>query len=383
MSLLFLLPAGLVALAALLLPALIHLARRSEQRPTVFAALRWLRPKPRPRHRIRFDEWPLLLVRLLLVAVTALLLARPVLHGADDLRPRVAVAPGLDAAAMRASLPGAADAQWLWLAPGLPSVDAVPVAGGSIPSFVRELDAALPPGVPLTIVVPDVLVGVDGERPRLTRRVNWKIVPARTMQPAAVAVPATPRLAVRYAPERAFAARYLQAAAVALNEGGTVDIAPTPGDLPASGALAWLVPGTVPEPLVAWVRRGGVVLLDADADFDDAPEPAALAHDADGRPLAEGAAFGRGRVLRLTRPLTPEAMPGLLDGTFPRLVRGLIAAPVPPPARVSAVDLAPRVGATGFPVQPRELAHLLALLAAALFLVERWLATGRRGRAGV
>ena len=43
MSLALLLPAGLAALAALLLPLLVHLARRSEQRPTVFAALQWLR----------------------------------------------------------------------------------------------------------------------------------------------------------------------------------------------------------------------------------------------------------------------------------------------------------------------------------------------------
>ena len=64
MNLALLLPAGLAALAAVLLPLLIHLARRSEQRPTVFAALQWLRRKPKPRHRIRFDEWPLLLVRL-------------------------------------------------------------------------------------------------------------------------------------------------------------------------------------------------------------------------------------------------------------------------------------------------------------------------------
>ena len=64
MSLAFLLPAGLAALAALVVPLLLHLARRHEQTPTDFAALRWLRQKPKPRHRIRFDEWPLLLVRL-------------------------------------------------------------------------------------------------------------------------------------------------------------------------------------------------------------------------------------------------------------------------------------------------------------------------------
>ena len=40
-------PAGLLALAALAAPLLIHLAKRTQQRPTDFAALRWLRPKPR------------------------------------------------------------------------------------------------------------------------------------------------------------------------------------------------------------------------------------------------------------------------------------------------------------------------------------------------
>jgi hypothetical protein len=74
------------------------LARRSEQRPTVFAALQWLRQKPKPRHRIRFDEWVLLVLRVLLVVLLALLLARPVLFGAASDAPFVAVAPGVAAA---------------------------------------------------------------------------------------------------------------------------------------------------------------------------------------------------------------------------------------------------------------------------------------------
>jgi hypothetical protein len=110
MSLALLLPAGLAALAALLLPLLLHLARRHEQTPTDFAALRWLRQKPKPRHRIRFDEWPLLLLRMLLLALLALWLARPVLSGMDDTRPRIVVAPGMDATAVRAQA-GNADAR--------------------------------------------------------------------------------------------------------------------------------------------------------------------------------------------------------------------------------------------------------------------------------
>jgi hypothetical protein len=153
-SLAFLIPAAFAALAALLLPLLIHLARRSEQRPTQFAALRWLRQKAKPRHRIRFDEWPLLIVRLLLVALMALLLARPVLHGGESHTPYVAVAPGVDVAKARAAL-AQTQARWHWLAPGFPQIDATPeAANASLPSLLRELDSNLPEDVALTVFVP-------------------------------------------------------------------------------------------------------------------------------------------------------------------------------------------------------------------------------------
>ena len=106
-------PAALAALLALLVPLAIHIARKSEQLPTDFAALRWLRSKPRPRSRLRFDEWPLLLLRLLLLALVALWLAQPVLSGAGDDTPYVAVVPG--AQVDRAQF---TDARVHWLAPG-------------------------------------------------------------------------------------------------------------------------------------------------------------------------------------------------------------------------------------------------------------------------
>ena len=81
MSLGLLLPVGLAALAALLLPLLLHLERQSEPRATDFAALRWLSARLRPRRSLRLEECWLLLLRLLLVASVALLFARPVLFG--------------------------------------------------------------------------------------------------------------------------------------------------------------------------------------------------------------------------------------------------------------------------------------------------------------
>ena len=62
MSLGLLLPGALVSLVALLLPLLIHLARRNQQQPLDFAALRWLNRKPKPRRRLRVDDIPLLLL---------------------------------------------------------------------------------------------------------------------------------------------------------------------------------------------------------------------------------------------------------------------------------------------------------------------------------
>ena len=63
MSLSLLLPLGLAALAALVVPILIHLVRRPEHQLIDFAALRWLSERVRPRRRLRFEDPWLLLAR--------------------------------------------------------------------------------------------------------------------------------------------------------------------------------------------------------------------------------------------------------------------------------------------------------------------------------
>jgi hypothetical protein len=352
-------PLGLAALLALALPLIVHLARRSEARPTDFAALRWLREKPRPKSRLRFDEWPLLLLRLLLIAGVALWLARPVLPGSADKTPVVAAVPGVDAG------PAADGARRIWLAPGFPSQDeaqasCLQTVCPSLLSLIRQLDAELAPGVPLTLIVPNILIG-DGERPRLSRPVTWTIVPGAMpapdrRQPAQrFTLPAGPAPGLRY----------LRAAATALD-------APASG--PAQTILVHLA-GPLPEALQAALREGATVLAAQDATVLGTATPAW--RDADGVPLATVQIVGRGRLYRFTRPLDPAAMPILLDPDFPRQLAAMLAPP-PAPTRAMARDIAPTIGAPAWPLPARDLQAWLAWLIAALFAAERWLAASRR-----
>ncbi|KRA20658.1 BatA domain-containing protein [Lysobacter sp. Root604] len=380
MNFALLLPAALAALAALLLPLLIHLARRSEQRPTDFAALRWLRHKPRPRHRIRFDERWLLLLRLLLLALLALWLARPVMHGAATARPWVAVAPGLDPRTLQ--LPP--DARAHWLAPGFPKIDTPsPTQPVALASLLRELDATLPADVPLRVLVPAQLTGADGERPLLSRKIEWQVVAAAAPAAPVTRPLAVPKLAIRYAPERAPSLPYLRAAVSSWSpQAAALDVAAAtsaaPGD-PGTRSLLWLAPGALPAPLLEWVGAGGSVLLDAGAPLPEGTSPAPLWRDADGAVLVEGGRYRDGRVLRFTRALTPQAMPVLLEPEFPRRLRELLSAPAPEPTLALASDYAPRSGGPAYAAPARDLQAWLALLIGLLFALERWLAC-RPGR---
>ena len=235
-----LLPGALAALVALFVPFVLHIARRSEQQPTDFAALRWLREKPRPRSQLRFDELLLLALRLALLVLLALWLARPVLFGGVDKRAYVAVVPGADLS--RAGVAAVNDGKAHWLTQGFPAIDTakpadMPRANVPVASLLRQLDAELPKGTPLTIVVPQVIEGADAERPRLSRKVDWRIVPGA--MPAARPVPVpVPPLSVRADAAHAGAPRYLRAAAIAWQPPGARADIETGGDRRAAAATA-------------------------------------------------------------------------------------------------------------------------------------------------
>ena len=390
MSLALLLPLGLAALAAWLVPLLVHLRRRSEQQRTAFAALRWLPARARPRSRLRFEEWPLLLVRLLLLAALALLLASPVLFGGPQPKRWVVVAPGVDRAAVATR---DADVEYRWLAPNFPALDSTPPpAPQSAGSLLRELDATLPARTALTVLVPATLDGADAVRPKLHRAVQWQVV-------AGTATPATPQphpiarplLAVRYAEERADAARYLRAVAiawqVAVSPKGSGDSKPAARDVgtvtqplpPTDRPLAWVASGPLPEPLRDWIDKGGTALVDAATEVPDMQRSAVpLWRDESGDVLVRGMKLGHGRILQWTRPLAPEAMPLVLEPAFPEQLWTLFAPAPASPTRIAAADYAPLTGAPASPERPRDLQPWLLALVALLFLIERWIASGRR-----
>lgn len=379
MSLSLLFPLGLLALATLLVPLLIHLARRQHEVPLDFAALRWLQARVRPRSRVRIDEWLLLALRLMLLATLALLLAQPVLQGGTaQVRPVTVVAPGLDATVLRGA---DNEGDWRWLAPGFPPLQQPPAASTvAFASLLRELDQNLPAGTPLVVHLPDPLPGLDGERIRLSRTVQWRPQPL----PVAVAgtVPEAPRLHVGGNGDPA-ALRVLDALQRAWT--GSPLSAATDA-VPADGRIGvWLAAAPLPPAWQAWLAGGGSVLRVA------APQPGSagagtatspwlpVLRDAQGATLLEQRRVGRGRLLRFPAALSTAALPAVADDDFPRRLRDVLTPP-PFPTLGVAADQSPLTGAAAPLPRPRDLAPWMLLAIVLLFALERWLATSARRR---
>ena len=175
-------------------------------------------------------------------------------------------------------------------------------------------------------------------------------MPMRTAQ--AVAVPAP---SIRYAADRAAALPYLRAAIASWREPGATtagrvngSIAPDTQPLDAgSRQLLWLKPGPLPNAVSEWIAGGGTVLLDAASAWPSgagesaAIVPVPLWRNADGVVLVEGARYGRGKVMRWTRALTPQTMPESLEPGFAGQLRNLFEPPREPPSRVMARGFPP------------------------------------------
>ncbi len=381
MSFTLLAPIGLAALAAAALPIAIHLVRRLQPATTEFAALRWISERVGPRRRILFERPWLLLLRLVLIALLALLLAQPVLfETARAPKPWIVVAPGVDRASALAAGAGI-DADWRWLLPGFPSFDSVPPSTNvPLASLLRELDAQQPASAKITVVVPQEVGGLDGERPQIAHAFDWRFVAGRMADTVPTAPAAPIHFAVRYSAETRSSLMYLRAAVAAWNqrEPGRylLDAQPLDAPIPAETQwLAWLAPQTTPA-VSAWIEHGGVALL------TNRPSANGVALWRNGRQqvLARIESSGRGSVLALPGTLTPSALPLLLDAGFPDRLRVALRGAAPAPTRAHADAVKPRhidrvIGDARASEGSNPLDTRIALLVAALFVVERIVAT--------
>jgi len=413
MSLSLLLPAGLFALLALALPLLLHLRRRRQTPPPrLFAALAYVDPQALPRARVRIEDWPLLLLRLLLLAAIALLLAQPLLHGRAG--PHwVLLWPGLDPASAGAAPEGA---ELRWLAPGFPEVDpqteTQPGRGEAAPlSLLRQLAFERPREQKLSVRVPARIEGLDGALPALGRAIEWQIVEAGPAP--GQNEPAPPlHVAVLGAPPAAF---------VALKNYFAEDAPPRlsfTDAQPERGAEVLLQFGDEPLPAVwqRWLQDGGRVLrlavsdaadpkvgnlhaTEPDAALDAVDSELAETQDIDADAAAHADAnqvapeflslwqgqharlhsqrVGRGELRTLGCALTPECLPELHEGGFPDVfvawLRPMPAVPDAGTARaLSPIEGGPEPQPVGEPLRMPLLVLILLLVAA-----ERWLAASR------
>lgn len=381
MNLAFLAPAALAALAALLVPLLIHLQRRPEQRVVEFAALRWLSERVRPRQRLRLTEWLLLLLRLLLVAALALWLAQPVwLAYLPRARAWELVVPGIDPASLPA--PSAAQGpERRWLAPGFPSIDTPPpTAPAAVASLLRDLDTRLRPEVAVAVWVPRELAGLDAERIRLSRTVDWRVVDAATVAAVESAADTVVVVAIRHVAADEPALRYLEAAVAAWNtsEPGRYRVERAGAEIALPSDADWLVwiGDEPPAPVIDWVREGGHALVLPASSQEPAPvaPPAATA-------AIERRSIGRGQLASSALPLRAESWPTLLDAGFPSTLRELLQGEPAPPDRADAQAVRPAADGARLPPPAYPVGDWLALAIALLLLVERLLATRAAWRA--
>ncbi|MEY2866379.1 MAG: hypothetical protein RIQ43_405 [Pseudomonadota bacterium] len=378
----FLLPSAFLALFALALPVLIHLNRRSQQQRTDFAALRWLQARFRPRRQPIVQEWLLLLIRLFILSLLVFFLAIPVRQHTPDPEHWLVAVPGA-VWPPDAELPSEKSVSRHWLAPGFPPAEG-PAPSTTVPvaSLLRELDAKLPAGTRLTILVPERLRGWDAEQPRLQRPVRWQIVKGQMAAPASRLE--IPSMVLTPDPAKAERARYFRAAyrvwQAHLPDAQQRDVPLVAADAtPPASARIWvyLSSGKIPETARRWVQGGGTLMLAPDAVFD-AGESDVLWRAEDGSILLMQQAVGKGRILQWRQPLNGTQTPQLLDAAFPERLQAVLITSPQPDATLASMQQ-PRTGAAPVVPDPQPLQPWLMLAVALLFVAERVLAT-RPGR---
>lgn len=336
-------PLGLAALAALALPLLIHLLRKPEDRVVLFAAWRYLAEPARPRERLQLRHWLLLALRLLLISVLALLLSQAIWRHDEEAGKALTVLwPGVESAAALAT----------------PDHPVRQLNTDAPASQLRQIDAELPAGAALSVIVPQVVGGLDAERLRLSREVQWKVVPgAAPVDTDASALTVSIRSDGRDAGESATVQALLQAWQ---SQGRVIDIDNAPQDMPLktdTGLLFWLG-GKPGADVDRWIERGGRALISGQAGAAVADEAWSVQTQGRGRSLRLVGAFDASRIAALREPQVPSQLAALL-------------LPEPLLDRATAASVAPLTGAASGAPPGDSLDSLFTIIAALLFAAER------------
>lgn len=375
-----LLPSALAALAALALPLLIHLSRRAEHKPTDFAALRWLSAHRRPQRKWLLQERTLLAIRLLLLMALALFLAQPVMLSQTKPEPEhwIVVVPGAKVSDIK-QLPSGNKVKWHWLAPGFPDFDqALPTTNIALSSLLRQLDAQLPANTELSVVVPEKLAGLDGQRIQLSRKVNWLLSSGEMVNTSPVKTVQPIKLSIRYDQAHLNSVAYFKAAQLSWhtdkNKPADVDSSLLSDVAPNKNrALVWLATGELPKTIMQWTLQGGILITSNDVLLPENHESFPMWRDAQGNVLLREWQAGSGRILQWQIPLVPSSMPELLEANFPDRLFNVLSTSHNPITIGMALQQSPQKGKLIWPAIPQPMGSWLLWLIMLLFVVERWL----------
>jgi hypothetical protein len=374
-----LLPSALTALLALAIPVLIHLSRRSEHKLVDFAAIRWLNAHLRPQRKWLLQERLLLLVRLLLLIAMALLLAQPMLKSDAKAEHWIVVVPGAKVADFDKP-PIAKNVRWHWLTPGYPALDMPQHASTiALSSLLRELDSQLPTNTQLTVVLPEKIAGLDGERIQLSRKVNWVVTSGAMNNEKQKQENTTVRLAVRYDLAHKNSLKYFRALQDSWQsekkENQLIDVTLLSNAPPTKGqTLVWLASAELPNSIKQWVQEGGILLASSDVKFQNADMGAPIWRDAQGHVVMRSYNYGRGRVMQWQKALTPSEMPVLLDAQFSDKLLTVLKPESLAPSTAYAKNQLPDLVAKNWPLLPDSINSWFIGIILLLFALERFLA---------
>ncbi len=391
---LLLTPAGLIALAALAIPLLIHLLSRSRGKRVLVGNIELFRQVQTQRaSQIRLVQWLLLVLRVLLLLTAALLLADLARQGlAPPVENTAYITPARLAAAERGGAPipddqrqtrlVSLDGGWAQLSEAL----ATQRHEGEV-SVYTLASAADQPAEPLALPSPVIWQSAGAAAARAPSLLNVllvhdpaRLVDARALEAALLAVAQFRDLSVNV--------RLMPADTTALSETGVtagdaliwLSEQPVPGDLQAAVQIDDSVADVVsPHEFVTVVEWPGLSFLAGGNTADQAPENEALWRDNAGLALLVEQHGAGQRRLRFTQRLAVEADNPVVQDGWPDMLARLLLGEAGWQSGTAHATLPAQETPLSSPLltrgQPaRSVVPLLSLLLALLFIAERWLA---------